>query len=99
MQSSAAQLRDIRYGVDAAENAYFLAQRSYNAGTATNLDVLTAQNQMLSARLQLVTEQLNYKLFYLQILRSQGKLFIPNVPTSRPSTQPTTVPTTMPAVQ
>jgi outer membrane protein len=99
MQSSAAQLRDIRYGVDAAENAYFLAQRSYNAGTATNLDVLTAQNQMLNARLQLVTEQLNYKLFYLQLLRAQGRLFIPNVPPTPPPTPTTTAPTTMPVAQ
>lgn len=98
MQSSGTQLRDLRYGVDAAVAAYDTARRSYDVGSATYLDVLTAQNQMISTRLQLVTEQLNYKLFYLQLLRSQGRLFIPNLPTSRPSTQPSTMPTTAPAM-
>jgi outer membrane protein len=96
LNASANRLRDIRYGVDAADNAYRVARRSYEVGTVNNLDVLTAQNQSLNARLNLVTEQLNYKIFYLQLLRAQGRLAIPTLPTSRPTTAPTTAPAPAP---
>ncbi|HZZ41699.1 MAG TPA: TolC family protein [Tepidisphaeraceae bacterium] len=94
--SSAIRLRDIQYEVTAAKNAYDLSVTSYRVGNATNLDVLTAQNQLLTARLDQVTEQLNHKLYYLQLLRSQGRLTIPAIPATQPNRLPATHPTSFP---
>jgi outer membrane protein TolC len=66
-----------------------LAQRQYTVGLATNLDVLTAQDQLLSTQLQLATQEYQQKINYLNLLRVAGHLtFADAAPTTLPSTEP-----------
>jgi outer membrane protein TolC len=51
-----------------------LASQSYDAGLATNLERLVAQNQMLQAELQLAAEQLNRKILYFRLTEAMGRL-------------------------
>ena len=99
LKGSKLRIVDLRVEVSAARDALEQAQFSYNAGLATNLDVLTAQDQLRSSQLALATERLNFKLFYIQLLRSEGRLPRPvspeapaNVPTSEPSDEELTTP-------
>ncbi len=59
---------------DAAADALRRAQLEYDAGAATNLDVLTAQDALLSAELQTTGETFTRKLDYLNLLRAAGRL-------------------------
>ena len=99
LQGSKKRVRDLHIEVAAARDALQQAQFSYNAGLATNLDVLTAIDALNSAELSLNTEELNYKVFYLQLLRSQGTLSRPDsplpppgAPVSQPSIEEVTSP-------
>ena len=44
--------RAARVSVEAAENAYKITQRSYSAGAANSLDLVTASNQLEQARVE-----------------------------------------------
>lgn len=96
------RLVDLHIEVKAAFDALMQAEFSYNAGLGTNLDVLTAQDALLTARLSLVTEQLNFKLYYLQLLRAEGRMPLPLSPepgkpaTTQPEDEMLTIPTTPP---
>jgi outer membrane protein TolC len=59
---------------DAANESLRRAQLEYDAGAATNLDVLTAQDALLSAELQTTSETFTRKLDYLNLLRAAGRL-------------------------
>jgi outer membrane protein TolC len=59
---------------DAANESLHRAQLEYDAGAATNLDVLTAQDALLSAELQTTGETFSRKLDYLNLLRAAGRL-------------------------
>jgi outer membrane protein len=72
--ASNTRLTELRTQVKAADEAFKQADSSYNVGLATNLERLSAQDQMLSAQLSLASETYNNKLFYLNILRSTGRL-------------------------
>ncbi len=61
------QLRSGREGLRQAEE-------SYKVGLATNLERLTSQDQLLSAQLQLASEQYNNTLQYLNLRRIVGEL-------------------------
>ena len=86
--------------VVAAAEALRQAEERFKAGAGPNIDRLVAQDQLLSAQLQLTTAQVNYKLFHLELLRAIGKLTtrLPGQPTTQPTTLPT-APTTAPAAQ
>ena len=112
LQGSKLRLHDLHVEVAAARDALQQARFSYTAGLATNLDVLTAIDQVNSAELSLASEQFNYKIFYLQLLRSQGKLARPDsplpppgAPAAKPSideitpVSPAAIPATAPATQ
>ncbi len=58
----------------AARDAFVRARREYDAGTATNLDLLTAQDTLLSTELQLTSERFARKVAYLNLLRAGGTL-------------------------
>jgi len=76
---------------NAAQRAFDLAERGYTLSTISNIDRLTQQNNLLSAQLDLVTEELNEKEFYLSLLRSNGKLYstlITNRQANQKSLQP-----------
>lgn len=68
------RIAELRTQLAAAEEALRLAEQSYQAGLATNLDRLTAQDQLLVAQLSLVSSQFDQKVFYLNLLRAVGDL-------------------------
>ncbi|HET6246805.1 MAG TPA: TolC family protein [Tepidisphaeraceae bacterium] len=106
IHGSKLRLHDLHIEVAAARDALNQARFSYSAGLATNLDVLTAIDQVNSAELSLASEELNYKVFYMQLLRAEGRLARPDSPlpppgspSSKPSIDEITpvAPMTMPA--
>lgn len=72
LQSSRQRLSELQAQLTAAEEAFRQAEQSYNVGLATNLERLTAQDQLLNAQLQLANEAYNQKVFYLNLLRATG---------------------------
>jgi len=101
--ASRERLAELDVQTKAADAALRLAEELYNAGLATNLERLAAQDQRLSAELQLASERFNYKLYHLDLLRTIGRLSLrlPGAPATRPATQPaltvTASPATMPS--
>jgi len=71
--TSTTKLQELVISVNAAQRAYDLAVGQYRVGNASNLDQLTAQDQLLSAQLQLANERFNQKVFYLNLLRVTGQ--------------------------
>ena len=93
------RISELHVEVAAAAEALRQAESAYSAGLGTNLDRITAQDQLLSAQLSLASEEFNYKVFYLNLLRSMGRLPLPETlgpppgtPTSRPSATETLTP-------
>lgn len=74
VQGSRAKLTDLTVQVDAATRSVDLAERAYKLGSESNLDRLTEQDNLLTARLNLLTEELNEKSFYLALIRATGGL-------------------------
>lgn len=97
------QLRELQTEVTASQEAYRQADQSYNVGLATNLERLTAQDQLLSAQLDLSRAEFTRKIAYLNLLRITGRLgadlhaTLPTVATTGPAT--TEPMTTQPAPQ
>jgi hypothetical protein len=93
---------ELRIELAAAQEAYRQAADSYKAGTATNLEALIAQNQLLRAQVQLASQEYIYKVTYLTLLRVVGRLEL-NDPTgpkiAPPASGPTTMPTSGPSTQ
>ena len=90
------QLQQLQVEFKAAEEAYREADQSYAVGLTTNLDVLTAQNTLLSTRLQLTSEQFQRKMAYLQLVRETGRLPVVFPISPQATTGPTTLPMTQP---
>lgn len=91
--SSKRRIDDLDTEVAAAQEALRQATQRYQAGLAINLDVLNAENQLLSAQLDLANEEFNHKIFYLDLLRVMGRLPLPGSLTSMssgPASRPTT---------
>ncbi len=97
--ASKERLRELQVQLKAAEEALLQAEQSYRAGLGTNLEWLVAQDQLLSAQLQLTSERYNQKVFYLALLRAVGALSIRLPGEPAPATMPTTIPTTQPATR
>jgi len=64
------------------------SEQSCNAGLATNLDRLTAQDRLLSTQLQLTNEEFARKIAYLNLLRVMGRFSLQSGVMA--ATQPTT---------
>ena len=77
LAASRQRLDELRVQLRAADQALRQAEASYRAGLATNLERLTAQDQQLSAQLQLASEEFDQKVFYLNLLRVLGNLRTP----------------------
>lgn len=77
--------------VKAARDALIQAEESYPVGLAAYLDIITAQDQLLTAQLSLVTEEINFKVFFIDLLRTMGKLERPET-VPPPSAPPTSMP-------
>ena len=91
LEGSRLRILDLEIEVIAANEALLQALSSYKAGLATNLDVLTAIDALNQAKLSFITEQLNFKVDYLQLIRSKGVLHVPDspiAPATRPSSRP-----------
>jgi outer membrane protein len=99
LQSARDQVSELRVELAASRDALVLAQRQFNVGLAINLDILTAQDQLLSTQLQLATQEYQEKINYLNLLRVAGHLtFADAAPTTLPSTEPSDLETTTPNV-
>jgi outer membrane protein TolC len=72
--ASRRRIKDLETQATSAQDAYDAATHAFSAGTATNLDVLTAQDTALSAQLRLDNERYNLKVTYLALLRATGVL-------------------------
>ena len=53
-----------------------LVVRKRVAGTGTNLETLIAQDQLLQAQVQLASQEFEYKVAYLTLIRVVGSLEI-----------------------
>jgi outer membrane protein TolC len=93
-ESNLRQVRELETQLQAAQEAFRQAEQSFNVGLATNLERLTAQDQLLSTQLQLTSAQFNLKVAFLSLLRTASALSDAYVEAQ--STQPTTMPTTLP---
>jgi outer membrane protein TolC len=92
--TSAGKLVELDAQIRAAAEAYRQAKAGFQAGTAINLDVLSAQDVLLNSQLEVTTEQFNQKVIYLDLLRMTGRLKLGRVRTA--ATKPSTAPTTLP---
>lgn len=63
---------ELRIELAAAEEAYRQAANAFKAGTGTNLEALIAQDQLLRAQLQLVSQEFEQKTAYLTLVRVVG---------------------------
>jgi OMF family outer membrane factor len=92
--ASVKRLSELQVQIRAAAEAYRQADQSYTVGLATNLERLTAQDQLLSAQLQYASESYDQKLFYLTLLRETGTLSDTVAPgaTVLSTTEPATAP-------
>ena len=68
------QVDELRVAVASAQTAVDLAERGYQLGSTTNLNRLTQQDALLTAELNLVTQELARKSSYLALLRASGGL-------------------------
>jgi outer membrane protein TolC len=85
------RLAELQTTLAAARAAYEQAVADQRVGRGTNLEVIVAQDQLLSAELQLAGEEFDYKIAYLNLLRSAGVLEeVLSLPTTVPSTGPAT---------
>lgn len=89
LQNSRQEIDELRVELSASTDALVLAQRQFNVGLATNLDVLTAEDDLLSTQLQLATQEYQDKINYLDLLRVAGRLTLKD---AAPNAQPTTEP-------
>jgi outer membrane protein len=69
-------LVELRTELAAAQEGYNQASNSYKAGTGTSLETLIAQDQLLRAQVQLASQEFEYKVAYLTLIRVVGTLEI-----------------------
>jgi outer membrane protein TolC len=81
------QLNELEVEVKAAHDAYYYAEAQYKAGTEIYLNVLTAQNTLLTTQLQLTTVQFNTKTAYFTLLRAMGRMNLTSGLSARRPTQ------------
>jgi outer membrane protein TolC len=75
LQTSRQKIIQLTIEVEAAQRAFDLSERAYQLGSVSNLDRLTQQDNLLTAQLNLVSEQFNEKSSYLSLLRAVGRLY------------------------
>jgi len=97
--SSRRQVKELKVELAASRDALVYAQQQFNVGLAINLDVLTAQDNLLSTQLALATQEYQEKIAYLDLLRVDGQLtFAAAAPPQHPSTEPSEMEFTTPNV-
>jgi outer membrane protein TolC len=93
LTSTQSRLAELDVQLRAAQQALNQAEQSYNIGLATNLERVTAQDQLLSAELQMTSARFDRTLAYLSLARASGDL------RHRLETTPSAVTTTAPATR
>lgn len=85
--TSERRMKELQEEVRAADEALRQAQAQFANGLAILLDVLTAQDQLLNAQLQLTSARFDRSVFYLDLLRATGQLmpYFDGLPTSQPT--------------
>jgi outer membrane protein len=90
--TSGAELISLQEEVQAASDSLNQSEQLLKNQLAIPLDVLTAQDTLLTAQLNYTTELISRTIFYLDLLRITGQLD-PNSPDRwRSTTQPSTIP-------
>ena len=74
LRSSQQNIADLKIQVEAAQRAADLAERAYELGSVANLDRLIQQDNLLTAQVNLLSQQLGEKQYYLALLRSAGEI-------------------------
>lgn len=74
LRSSLARVDELRTQVAVARETLALAEAAYEAGLGTNLERVTAQDDLLNAELQAVSEEFIAKAAYLSLRRACGLL-------------------------
>src|SRR5262249_53857583 len=72
LQSDSAELLTLQTSVTSADENFRLVQEEYRGGLATNLEVFAAQNQLLSARLDLERQKYQVRLDEVALQLVQG---------------------------
>jgi len=67
-------IRELRDEVAAADDALQQSRAAFANSLATNLDVLSAQDKLLTAQLDLASAEFDETVFYLDLLRAMGTL-------------------------
>lgn len=74
LQATRARIAEISNQLRAAREALRQAEASYGAGLGTNLERITAQDQLLAAQVRLAREEFTGKVAYLAAMRAAGVL-------------------------
>ena len=74
LRSSQQNIADLKIQVEAAQRAADLAEQAYELGSVANLDRLIQQDNLLTAQVNLLSQQLGEKQYYLALLRSAGEM-------------------------
>jgi outer membrane protein len=88
LDASRDRARELKTLVDAARQTVALAEASYEAGLGTNLERVTAQDELLAAELEAVNEEFTTKITYLSLLRACGLLSHRTISTPLPEARP-----------
>ena len=92
MKTADSRVGALRDEVEAANDAYKQSQGAFANNLAINLDVLTAQDQLLSSQLDLAGSQFDRTVYYIDLLRASGRLTVNQIfatlATPGPRTQP-----------
>jgi outer membrane protein len=86
LQSSRARLDEFDTQTRVAREALTLADAAYEAGLGTNLERITAQDELLTAQLQRVSEEYQVKLLSLALRRACGTLAAEQIGAPLPET-------------
>jgi len=84
------RIAELNTQLTAAQAAFNQADQSYTVGLATNLERVAAQDQLLSAQLQLTSARFDRTLAYLELARAGGRLRwrLENTASTAPTTMP-----------
>lgn len=88
LRSSVERARELRTQVRAARDALTLAEASYRAGLGTNLELVTAQDQLLTAELEAASEEFTTKAAMLALRRACGLLSVDMLQSPLPEATP-----------
>lgn len=74
VETADGRARELEDELQATRDAFQQARNAFDNKLAINLDVLTAQDQLLNSELQLASAQFDRVVFYLDLLRASGQL-------------------------